>query len=50
MGLIMLVLIGTVPAAYALNRALDESRIPAFIEPSDRAIATLDAWHPARRR
>ena len=43
MGLIMLILIGTVPTAYALNRAVDESQIPAFIEASDKAIAALDA-------
>src|SRR5262249_20598053 len=30
MGLIMLILIGTVPTAYALNRALPESRIAQF--------------------
>ena len=27
MGLIMLILIGTVPTAYALNRALPESQV-----------------------
>jgi inorganic phosphate transporter, PiT family len=31
MGLIMLILIGTVPTAYALNRALPESRIQQFV-------------------
>jgi inorganic phosphate transporter, PiT family len=30
MGLIMLILIGTVPTAYALNRALPDSQIAAF--------------------
>jgi inorganic phosphate transporter, PiT family len=30
MGLIMLILIGIVPTAYALNRTMDESHIPAF--------------------
>ena len=30
MGLIMLILIGTVPTAYALNRAVDESRVPGL--------------------
>jgi PiT family inorganic phosphate transporter len=30
MGLIMLILIGVVPTAYALNRALPDSAIPAF--------------------
>ena len=30
MGLIMLILIGTVPTAYALNRALPASQIAQF--------------------
>ena len=30
MGLIMLILIGTVPTAYALNRALPESQMQTF--------------------
>ena len=32
MGLIMLILIGTVPTAYALNRALPESQVAEFAE------------------
>ncbi len=32
MGLIMLILIGALPTAYALNRALPDNRTPAFIE------------------
>jgi PiT family inorganic phosphate transporter len=36
MGLIMLVLIGTVPTAYALNRALPESRVAQFQVNSSR--------------
>ena len=36
MGLIMLILIGTVPTAYALNRALPESQIQQFIANSSR--------------
>lgn len=32
MGLIMLILIGAVPTAYALNRALPESATPAFLQ------------------
>ena len=41
----MLILIGTVPTAYALNRAggREQEHLPAFIEASDQAIATLDA-------
>jgi PiT family inorganic phosphate transporter len=34
MGLIMLILIGTVPTAYALNRALPESQVETFIQTS----------------
>src|SRR6266852_5487316 len=37
MGLIMLVLIGTVPTAYALNRALPASQIEAFTKNSEAA-------------
>jgi len=33
MGLIMLILIGTVPTAYALNRALPASHVAAFASP-----------------
>lgn len=32
MGLIMLILIGAVPTAYALNRAMPESATPAFVQ------------------
>jgi PiT family inorganic phosphate transporter len=31
MGLIMLILIGALPTAYALNRAVPDSQIPAFV-------------------
>jgi PiT family inorganic phosphate transporter len=31
MGLIMLIQIGTVPTAYALNRAVPDSHLPAFL-------------------
>ncbi|WOJ91463.1 inorganic phosphate transporter [Methylocapsa polymorpha] len=34
MGLIMLILIGTVPTSYALNRSLPESQVSAFIQAS----------------
>jgi PiT family inorganic phosphate transporter len=37
MGLIMLILIGTVPTAYALNRALPESQLKQFIVNSTAA-------------
>ena len=37
MGLIMLILIGTVPTAYALNRALPDSQVAAFTANSTAA-------------
>jgi PiT family inorganic phosphate transporter len=37
MGLIMLILIGVAPTAYALNRSLPESQTAAFISASDAA-------------
>lgn len=48
MGLIMLILIGTVPTAYALNRALPESQVAQFQQTSDAAskvIAAKGAGH-----
>jgi inorganic phosphate transporter, PiT family len=41
MGLIMLILIGTVPTAYALNRTMPSSQIEAFIKNSDAASAVI---------
>src|SRR3984893_2433373 len=41
MGLIMLILIGTVPTAYALNRALPDSQIAAFVANSTAASAII---------
>jgi PiT family inorganic phosphate transporter len=43
MGLIMLILIGTVPTAYALNRALPQSQIEAFVTNSQAASKIIDA-------
>jgi PiT family inorganic phosphate transporter len=43
MGLIMLILIGTVPTAYALNRALPESQVAQFQKNSDAAAAVVSA-------
>ncbi|MEE3624619.1 inorganic phosphate transporter [Nitrospirillum sp. BR 11752] len=37
MGLIMLILIGTMPAAYGLNRAITAADTPAYIATFDRA-------------
>jgi PiT family inorganic phosphate transporter len=43
MGLIMLILIGTVPTAYALNRALPASEIEHFIGASKAASAVIES-------
>jgi PiT family inorganic phosphate transporter len=43
MGLIMLILIGTVPTAYALNRSMPESQIAAFIKNSEAASKVIEA-------
>jgi pyruvate/2-oxoglutarate dehydrogenase complex dihydrolipoamide acyltransferase (E2) component len=42
MGLIMLILIGTVPTAYALNRAMPESEMQTFAATSQAASAVID--------
>lgn len=42
MGLIMLILIGTVPTAYALNRALPDSQLQAFASRSLAASAVIE--------
>ncbi|MGI9211213.1 MAG: inorganic phosphate transporter [Methylococcaceae bacterium] len=41
MGLIMLILIGTVPTAYALNHSVQEEQVRAVVMASDQAIAAL---------
>src|SRR5207342_3899473 len=41
MGLIMLILIGTVPTAYALNRALPQSQVAAFRTSSTAAAEVI---------
>ncbi|MEH3121315.1 MAG: inorganic phosphate transporter [Sphingomonas phyllosphaerae] len=46
MGLIMLILIGCAPTAYALNRTLPASETPAFVQSAADARATL-AQHGA---
>jgi PiT family inorganic phosphate transporter len=43
MGLIMLILIGTVPTAYALNRAMPASHTQQFIEASEAASKVIEA-------
>ena len=42
MGLIMLILIGTVPTAYALNRALPDSQIQQFVINSTAASKVIE--------
>ena len=44
MGLIMLILIGTVPTAYALNHAIPNSQVATFIAVSDSANAGLSKY------
>jgi PiT family inorganic phosphate transporter len=46
MGLIMLILIGAAPTAYALNRAMPDSTTPAFVETAHRA-SDIFAGHAA---
>ena len=43
MGLIMLILIGTVPTAYALNRTLPASYVPTFVQDSLAASKVVEA-------
>ena len=43
MGLIMLILIGAAPTAYALNRAMPESTTPAFVQTTQQAQAVFQA-------
>ncbi len=47
MGLIMLILIGTVPTAYALNRALPESQVAQFQKTSEAAAKVSRPRAPA---
>jgi len=42
MGLIMFILIGTVPTAYALNRAMPASQIERFVATSKAAIEVIE--------
>ena len=43
MGLIMLILIGVAPTAYALNRAVPESHTPAFVASAQAAAKVVSA-------
>ena len=47
MGLIMLILVGTVPTAYALNRAVSPADVQDFIAVSAQASGTLDHYAAA---
>ena len=44
MGLIMLILIGTVPTAYALNHAVTTNDIAAFVAASDQADQVVNKY------
>jgi inorganic phosphate transporter, PiT family len=44
MGLIMLILIGTVPTAYALNHAVSPHDIQDFIAASEQAVSVVDRY------
>jgi inorganic phosphate transporter, PiT family len=46
MGLIMLILIGTVPTAYALNHAVSPAQVQDFIAASEQAGHILDRYVP----
>jgi inorganic phosphate transporter, PiT family len=43
MGLIMLILIGTVPTAYALNHSVGKDQVSVFVSDSTRAVQVLNA-------
>ena len=43
MGLIMLILIGTVPTAYALNRSVPENQVASFVQTSDATAKIIKA-------
>jgi PiT family inorganic phosphate transporter len=44
MGLIMLILVGTVPTAYALNHAMGTNEVQSFTVASTQAAAVLDRY------
>jgi PiT family inorganic phosphate transporter len=44
MGLIMLILVGTVPTAYALNHAMGANQVQAFAPVSTQAAGVLDRY------
>ena len=44
MGLIMLILIGTVPTTYALNRAVTPSQTQDFLAVSQQTVQVLNKY------
>jgi PiT family inorganic phosphate transporter len=46
MGLIMLILIGTVPTAYALNHAIGHDKVLDFAAVSQQTVSVLDKYVP----
>ncbi|MCQ8784095.1 inorganic phosphate transporter [Mangrovibrevibacter kandeliae] len=48
MGLIMLILIGVAPTAYALNRSVSDAATPAFVESADGAVEVMHAYAQGR--
>jgi PiT family inorganic phosphate transporter len=44
MGLIMLILVGTVPTAYALNHAIGPDQVETFAAVSSQTVSTLDKY------
>ncbi len=50
MGMIMLILIGTVPTAYALNRALPDSEVGVYRAVFEQAARSLDQTAPGAPR
>ncbi len=47
MGLIMLILVGTVPTAYALNHTVDQGSAATFAAVSTQVVSTLDHYKQA---
>ncbi|MDO9707604.1 inorganic phosphate transporter [Paracraurococcus lichenis] len=50
MGLIMLILIGAVPTAYALNRTMPDSETPHFVQVTERARTIFDSRAEGQRQ
>ncbi|MGC2621231.1 MAG: inorganic phosphate transporter [Acidobacteriaceae bacterium] len=50
MGLIMLILIGTVPTAYALNHAMGANKVQDFAAVSEQTVGVLNPYVPGDAR